>query len=379
MEFEVGTDMSATLLKVGNRLDQVRQYPEDANEPVIRTVGMNSSRIAWFSLMPAPPQRQEISAFLRKYPQMHGFLDPLVAEDRIDVVGLEEGAGQYPLLRELLVGNPDPLKIRLFAEDVIAAELERVAGVADADVYGGSNLEMRVVVDPVRLAARKLSILDIRQALLAENKNTSAGDIGEGKRRNVIRTLGRFDAPEDVAGVILAYRDGGPLYVRDVAEVRLAHAKSTGVGHQRGVRTLFLGVAREQGANVLTVMAGLDKKVRQLNAGVLKANKLRLYKSYDETVYIKSATSLVKQNLVIGSVLTVLVLLIFLRHVRSMLIVALSIPISVVGTCMVFWLLGRSINVVSLAGMSFAIGMVVDAAVVVLENIYSHYQRGKIR
>ena len=104
-----------------------------------------------------------------------------------------------------------------------------------------------VMVDPVRLAARKLSILDIRQALLAENKNTSAGDIGEGKRRNVIRTLGRFDAAEDVAGVILAYRDGGPLYVRDVAEVRLAHAKSTGVGHQRGVRTLFLGVAREQG------------------------------------------------------------------------------------------------------------------------------------
>ena len=124
-------------------------------------------------------------------------------------------------------------------------------------------------------------------------------------------------------------------------------------------------------------MAGLDKKVRQLNAGVLKANKLRLYKSYDETVYIKSATSLVKQNLVIGGILTVLVLLTFLRHVRSMLIVALSIPISVVGTCMVFWLLGRSINVVSLAGMSFAIGMVVDAAVVVLENIFSHYQRGE--
>jgi HAE1 family hydrophobic/amphiphilic exporter-1 len=234
-----------------------------------------------------------------------------------------------------------------------------------------------VMVDPARLAARKLSIDDIRQALLAENKNTSAGDIWEGKRRNVVRTLGRFNAPEDVANVILTYRDGGPIYVRDVAEVHLSHAKSTCVGHQRGVRTLFLGVAREQGANVLTVMEGLNKKIQLLNAGVLKAHKLHLYKSYDETVYIKSATSLVKQNLVIGGALTVLVLLVFLRHVRSMLIVALSIPISVIGTCMVFWLFGRSINVVSLAGMSFAIGMVVDAAVVVLENIFSHYQRGE--
>ena len=377
MEFEVGTDMSATLLKVGNRLDQVRQYPEDADEPVIRTVGTNSSRIAWFSLMPAAPQRAELEAFLHKHPDMHGFLDPLIAENRIDVVALEEGAAKHPALHDLLRGNPDPLQMRLFAEDVISSELERVPGVADADVYGGSNLEMRVIVDPVRLAARKLSILDIRQALQAENKNTSAGDIWEGKRRNVIRTLGRFNAPKDVASVILGYRDGGPIYVRDVAEVRLAHAKSTGVGHQRGVRTLFLGVAREQGANVLTVMQGLDKKVRQLNAGVLKANKLHLYKSYDETVYIKSATSLVKQNLLLGGALTVLVLLAFLRHVRSMLIVALSIPISVIGTCMVFWLLGRSINVVSLAGISFAIGMVVDAAVVVLENIYSHYQQGE--
>ena len=376
MEFEVGTDMSATLLKVGNRLDQVRQYPEDADRPVIRSVSVNSNRIAWFSLMPAAPERDEIDAFLVQHPELREELAPIVAADEINVVAIYELAQKHPELNELIRGNRDPLDLKIFAIDVIAAELERVPGVADADVYGGSDLELRVIVDPVRLAARHLSIMDVRQALASENMNVSGGDIWEGKRRNVIRTLGRFDNPEQVGGVVLAYRDGAPVYVRDVAEVRLDHSKSTGVGHQRGVRMLSISVAREQGANVLTVMAGVKEKAKKLNAGVLATNKLQLFQSYDETVYIESATELVERNIVIGGALTVFVLLAFLRHIRSTLVVALSIPISVVGTFMVIWLLGRSINVVSLAGMSFAVGMVVDAAVVVLENIYSHYQRG---
>ncbi|MCA9231828.1 MAG: efflux RND transporter permease subunit [Planctomycetales bacterium] len=377
MEFQVGTDMSATLLKVGNRLDQVRQYPEDADKPTIRSVGANSSRIAWFSLMPAAPERDEIESFLTKHPELREAFAPILAGDEIDIVAIYELAQKQPLVEELVLGNRDPMDLKIFAQDVISAEIERVPGVADADVYGGSDLEMRVIVDPVRLAARHLSILDVRSALSAENTNVSGGDIWEGKRRNVIRTLGRFDAPEQVASVVLAYRDGAPVYVRDVASVRLDHSKSTGVGHQRGVRMLSIGVAREQGANVLTVMAGVKGKVDKLNQGILAANKLHLFQSYDETVYIESATELVERNIVIGGALTVFVLLVFLRHFRSTMIVALSIPISVIGTFMVVWLLGRSINVVSLAGMSFAVGMVVDAAVVVLENIFSHYQRGE--
>jgi len=376
MEFEVGTDMSATLLKVGNRLDQVRQYPEDADRPAIRSVGVNSKRIAWFSLMPAAPERDEIEAFLTTNPDLRPVLGPILSADVIDVVDIYELSQKHPTLEQLLLGNRDPLGLKIFATDVILAELERVPGVADADVYGGSDLELQLTVDPVRLAARHLSILDVRQALAAENQNVSGGDIWEGKRRNVIRTLGRFDSPEQVSSVVLAYRDGAPVYVRDVAEVQLGHSKSTGVGHQRGVRMLSISVAREQGANVLSVMEGVKAKAKKLNEGILAANKLHLFQSYDETVYIKSATRLVERNIVIGGALTVFVLLAFLRHLRSTLIVALSIPISVIGTFMVVWLFGRSINVVSLAGMSFAVGMVVDAAVVVLENIYSHYQRG---
>jgi len=376
MEFEIGTNMSATLLKVGNRLDQVRQYPEDADKPVIRSVSTSSSRIAWFSLMPAAPARDELEAFLDKNPELRGPFEPVLAAEVIDIVAIYELSEKYQAVQELILGNRDPMGLKIFATDVISAELERVPGVADADVYGGSDLELRVIIDPVRLAARHLSILDVRRALDAENTNVSGGDIWEGKRRNVIRTLGRFEDPEQVASVVLAYRAGSPVYVRDVARVQLDHSKSTGVGHQRGVRMLSVGVAREQGANVLTVMEGIKAKAKKLNEGVLAANKLYLFQSYDETVYIKSATKLVERNFFIGGVLTVVVLLVFLRHVRSTLIVALSIPISVIGTFMVIWLLGRSINVVSLAGMSFAVGMVVDAAVVVLENIYSHYQRG---
>jgi HAE1 family hydrophobic/amphiphilic exporter-1 len=135
-------------------------------------------------------------------------------------------------------------------------------------------------------------------------------------------------------------------------------------------------VKRESGANVLDVMAGVQRAVAELNAGVLAVRGLQLMQTYDETVYIQSALSLVRHDVLIGSLLTIASLLLFLRSVRSTLVISLAIPISCIGTFVFIKLLGRSINVVSLAAITFAVGVVVDNATVVLENIYSHYQRG---
>ena len=377
MEFQVGTDINSSLLKVANRLDRVEDYPPDAEEPLIRTSSSSSNSIAYLRLMPAPPSRQRLRAFRDAHPEVAEPIDALLARSEIETVTVYGLARKYPIIKELIKNDPKVLNMRRFAEDVVAARVANVPGVSETQIYGGSEMELRVIIDPARLAAHHITIEQLRAALVAQNADVSGGDIWEGKRRYTIRTLGQFLSPEDVENVILAYRDGGPVYVKDLATVRLMNSKTQGVGHQRGVESLTLAVRRTGGTNVLEVMNGVMAAIDELNQSVLPAKQLQLYAGYDETVYIRSATRLVRNNIFIGGALAIGVLLLFLRSGRTTLVVALAIPISCLGTFLVIRLLGRSINVISLAGMSFAIGMVVDAAIVVLENIYSHYQRGE--
>ncbi|WP_297293296.1 efflux RND transporter permease subunit, partial [Oceanicoccus sp.] len=138
-----------------------------------------------------------------------------------------------------------------------------------------------------------------------------------------------------------------------------------------------MNAQREVGANVLLVMEGIKEACRELNDNLLRDRGLQLEQVYDETEYIKSSIGLVRQNVVIGGLLAVIVLLVFLRSWRSTFVIGLAIPISAVGTFLMVTLLGRSLNVISLAGIAFAVGMVVDSAIVVLENIYRHWQSGE--
>ncbi len=381
MEFEVGTNVDSMLLKVANKLEQVRDYPEDADEPVINTVSVNSASIAYLSLLPRPPSHAQLRHFVKQHPELADELQPLLDKEElggVEVTRIYGLARKHPAIGELIKNDPNPLDLRTFAEDYVAAPLKRAhPGVADVDIYGGSEEQIWVVIDPAQLAARQISIGELRDALTAENRDISGGDIWEGKRSYRIRTLGQFSDPDQIRNVVVAFRDNAPVYVRDIAEVRLAQSKTLGVGHQMGVNMLTAAVKRKEGANVLEVMAAVKKRVEELNRGVLKANGLFLFQSYDETVYINSAMKLVRNNIFIGGALAFGVLLLFLRSARSTLVVALAIPISMIGTFLVVRVTGRSINVVSLAGMSFAVGMVVDAAIVVLENIYSHYQQGE--
>ncbi len=380
LEFSVGTDISEALLKVSTRLQQVRDYPEDALEPVISTSGLSDRPIAWFVLTHRPPSEQAIRQMQEKYPDLRDALDRVLATPNpgLALLRLRSLAREHPQLTPLLPPPElDISKLRKFAEDVIEARFERVSGVANANVFGGRLQELQVHIDPERLAARGLTILDVRQALRAHNRDISGGDYWEGKRRYVVRTLGRFERPEDVGAVVLATENGSPVYLRDVARVELGYRKPTGVVRRFGDTAIAVNVERNTGANVLEVMAGLKQAAEELNRFVLNPRGLHLLQVYDETDYIYSAIGLVQTNLYLAAGLTVLVLLLFLRSVRSTLVLAIAIPTSVMGAFLILALLGRTLNVVSLAGMAFAIGMLVDNAVVVLENIYRHHQMGK--
>jgi HAE1 family hydrophobic/amphiphilic exporter-1 len=331
MKFQTGTDQDSALLKVSNKLNQVPQYPSDVEEPVIKATGTESDAIAWFVF-------------------------------------------------QKTIGEPgDVVFEKKFIEDNVKPRLERIPGVAAVNVYGGREKEMQVMVEPNALASRNVTIQELIRALDMENRNISAGDLDEGKRRYIVRTVGQYRTPEDIENVIIRQVNGSPVYVKDVAQARLGYKKSEATIRQRGRPAIVMNAIREVGANILSVMEDIKKEVKALNRSILASRNLHLEQVYDETEYIHSAIDLVKQNLFVGGSLATLVLLLFLRSGTSTLVVFFAIPISIIGTFVMMAFLGRSINVISLAGMAFAVGMVVDASIVVLENIYRHMQMGESR
>ncbi len=383
LEFPVGTDLGEVLTKVNARLQQVPEYPEDADEPIISTSDPRANAIAWFILRPRVPSPGEVAVFQEENPDLAELVEPIrrahspgLAARRVETI-VAENPDLVERLEPLIPEDIDVPKKRLFAEDYIEAAFERVEGVSNANVYGGREEEMQVIVDPQLLAARGLTIMDIRRALRAENRDISGGDLWEGKRRWVVRTLGRFRDEEMVKSVIVAQGPSGePIYLGDVAEVELGYKKPTGVVKNFGTACLAINCVRETGANVLDTMEQLQAVAAGLNADLLKRRGLELVQVYDETEYINDSINVVQGNILYAGLLTVGVLLLFLRSGRSTLVIFLAIPTSIIGTFLLLDLMGRSLNVISLAGLAFAVGMLVDNAVVVLENCYRHAEMG---
>ncbi len=378
LQFAVGTDMPQSLVKVNTRVQQVRDWPIDADRPVIRTASGNDRPVAWLILGQSAPDHGLLTRAKTEHPALAADIDRVLTARTPDLAlfRLRRAAQAHPELAPLAPPDIDVEAVRRMAEDEIESRLERVDGVSSADLVGGRVDELQVIVDPQRLAARNLTIEDLRSALANQNQDTSGGDVWEGKRRYVIRTLGQFRSPEQVEGVIIARREGKPVYVRDVARAQLGTKKPDGVVRRFGARNIAIRISRDQGSNVLDMMRRLRGVTAQLD-GELRPRGLSLTLVYDETTYIDSAIQLVRDNIVVGGLLTVATLLVFLRNIRSTLIVALAIPASVVGTFLVLSLAGRTLNVISLAGMAFAVGMLVDNAVVVLENIFVRWTAGE--
>ncbi len=333
LTFQVGTSIDAALLRVANRLEQVPAYPDDADKPVITSSNVDESAIAWWALRPT---------------RENGFVG--------DMASLYD-----------------------FVSDFVESELERVPGVGNSNFYGGQPREMQVIVNPAELAARRVTINELGAALDRENRNYSGGDFVEGKRRYIVRTVGEYGSAEDIENIVVAVRNGIPVYLRDVARAQLGFRKPTDKVFMMGKKVVIINAIRVPGANVLQVMANLKQTVQHLNDDLLAAQGLELIQVYDQTEYIRSAIALVRQSLFIGGALAILVLLLFLRSASSTLIISVAIPISIVGSLLMMYWLGRTLNVVSLAGLAFAVGMVVDNSIVVLENIYRHLQLGKSR
>lgn len=329
LSFVLGTKLDDALLRVSNKLNEVSNYPDNADRPVIEAAGANSSPVIWMMLKPAPENKTHIN--------------------------------QY----------------RTFFEDNVRQHLERVKGVGSLFVFGGTENELHVELDISKMAQHNVTIDQIAGTITSANSTISAGVLGIGRKNYRVRTIGQFQSPYEVLEAVV-FDDGlKRVYLRDLVTVGPGFKKETGAVLHNGEQIMVIGIRKEPGTNVLTMTENVEHEVDRLNNTMLKDKNLYIDMVYDQRPYINKAIKLVKKNVLIGGLLAVGVLLTFLRSIRSTLITALAIPISVIGTFIFLWLSNRSLNVVSLAGISFAVGMLVDNSIVVLENIDRHRKMGK--
>ena len=325
LQYDWGVDKDVARIDVSEKLAAVRGLPDDIEEPIVRAVNSDQqSPIGWIVLL---------------------------AQDELNAV-------------------------RPLAEDVVKPQLERVPGVGQVWFFGGEKREVHVNLDFAAMAARAIPLAQVEAALRQENRNIKAGGFDEGKRRFSVRTEGRFDRIDEVEQTIVGHDAVGPIRIRDLAHVRYGYAEPRFVVRQNGHPALIFGVLRKTGSNTLEVMEGVHRVVRDLNArhgdrGI----EIRIV--YDASTYIDEAIDLVTTNLLVGAILATAVLLLFLRSRSAILVLGLAIPISIVTTFLFLYAFGRSLNIISLAGLTFATGMVLDNAIVVLENIFRQREAGK--
>lgn len=331
LEFPLGTDITQMMIRVNNALNQVPSYPENVDEPEIYASSFSSNSFMFFSVMP-------------------------------------------------LEGNPRQLDMDLmrdFLQDNVKPQMSSVPGVSEVMVWGGSKRQIQVLADPARLAQRGLTLFDVRNAIRDRNRDLSGGDVHSGKRQYLLRTVGRFEDLESLEQLILDRRGDQIIRLADVATVRLDHFEKRDIARMSGRDHIMMAVRRESGSNVIDIKRQMLAKVEELNTQVLAPAGLEIILTADDVVYVSASVRNVWQNLILGALLATAVMYLFLRSARATLIGVMGIPICVIVAFLGLLLAGRTVNVISLAGIAFALGMTLDNSIVVLESIALERKAGK--
>jgi HAE1 family hydrophobic/amphiphilic exporter-1 len=266
-----------------------------------------------------------------------------------------------------------PIELREFTEDRIERRLERVAGVASIDIRGGLRREVQVNLDRNKMLALGLSANQITRLLREENLNRPAGKIEEGNLDVYLRTVGEYKAAPEIGATVVDVRDGVPIYLRDIAEVKEGVQEVTSLVRINGEPGIRLSLNKQSGANTVQVANAVLAEVERINRDFREVTVIPII---DTSQYIKQSISNVRSSALLGGVLAVVILLFFLRSGRSTLVIATAIPISVVGTFALVYFTGYTLNIMTFGGLALGVGMLVDNAIVVLENIFRKREEG---
>ncbi len=322
-EFETGTDMDFASLEMREKIDMVRGYlPEGAGDPMVIQMDIN--------MMP---------------------------------VLLLAVSGDRPL---------DELKS--IAEDTIKPRIERQEGVASVEVTGGLTREIQVIVEPEKLAAFGLSITNVVQALQAQNMNLSAGLATRGGQEMALRVIGEYSEVDQIAASGITTPTGAQIRLDDVARIEDGFKDTTGFNRSGEQAGILLSIQKQSGSNTVSVVQDARSVLEEL--GPRLPEDVVVSTVMDQAEYIEFAIQNIYRNLLLGALLAMLVLFVFLRNVRSTLVIALSMPISVVTTFILIYFGGLTLNMMTLGGLALGIGMMVDSSIVVLENIFRLREQG---
>lgn len=328
LEFSIETPLNQAMLDVSNKLSEVKGYPDSVDRPIIRATGDDVEAVVFMVLKTLDPTKN-----VREY--------------------------------------------RTFFNEQVIQYFEQIEGVAEVSFPGGEDREMHIILDSQKLAAHNLSISDAITAIEGANINVAAGIMNYGAKAYRVRTIAEYKTPEDIRETLI-FGDGlRRVKIGDIASVQSGFATASTVTFHNFQTSLGVGIKPTNEANTLELTAAVAKVFEELNEGLLKENGLRLEWMSDQSGYIRDSIALVQSNILLGILLACFVLFVFLRSWSATLIIALSMPLSIFGTFIIMAALGRTLNVISMAGISFAVGMLVDSAIVVLENIERHKAMGK--
>jgi multidrug efflux pump subunit AcrB len=325
LTFAIGSDMQQAMLDVLTRLNQAPPLPLDALDPVVTAGGGGG-----------PGSGGPTAATL--------LVVPLADTDNIDMSRYQK-----------------------VITDIIEPRLSRIPGVAGVNLASARPKELRITFDPYKAAALGISIGQIRNTLTS-SADTSAGLADVGRRQYTVRFTGKYSL-EDMLDMRIAYSGERPVYLGDIATVEQVYAQQRSMTLRNGKPAYYITMTRANESNTVAVLDELNRAIRELNQGPLLEAGLGLELSYDASVHIRNALQLVKSNLGLGVLLALGILWLFFRGMKATLIVAATIPVSLMVAFLALNLFERSLNVVSLAGLAFAVGLVLDAAIIVQENI----------
>ncbi len=283
---------------------------------------------------------------------------------------------QLPILIYGVSGEPDLAKLKAELTNQVTPVLQSANGVASAVATGGLDRSIVVDVDPTKLQAYHLSLSDVNKRIVTENIDLPAGIARQSDTEYVIRSLGYFSSPKDIANIPIGAFNGQLVALKQVANVRDSYQEQRLYTRLNGQPAVGMIIVKQSAANTVDTAKNVAEKLVQVKR---MFPNLTWGMAYDQSAFIVNAIDDVKNSALIGGTLAIIILLFFLRNFRSTLVVALSIPISIISTFALLYICGFSLNVLSLSGMSLATGLIVDDAVVVLENIFRHIERDRKR
>ncbi|WIF95982.1 efflux RND transporter permease subunit [Caminicella sporogenes] len=325
VEFNFGVDMDFASLEMREKVDLVKRLlPDDAGSPMVMKIDPNA----------------------------------------------------FPIIQIAFSNGGDLTKLQNLIEDKIQNRIERIEGVASVNISGGYEDEIRIKASQEKLNGYGISLSQIANIIRNENLNLPGGEVYSGDRELLLRTTGEFESIEEIKNLPIVLPSGGVIYLKDIAQIKLCKKDVKTINRMNGKPSINMSIQKESNANIVLVAKKVNKEIEKIKK---EFPNLTIKTIIDTSEYINDAISNTSQNAILGGILAVFILYLFLRNIRSTFIIATSIPISIIATFTIMYFSGITINLMTLGGLALGIGMLVDNAIVVLENIYRFREEGYSR